>query len=108
MSLAEKLERFGRRMLSRVAVNLPVEVEVAALRFDALCRNLSLAGLFLETEVELQLGSVLRVRIVPPHVPDVVELDAEVRWRELHGAGLRFTTVGEREAAILARIAGHE
>jgi type IV pilus assembly protein PilZ len=102
VKLADKLTELGRRLWRRVPVGIPAEVEWADRRLAARCRNLSLGGAFIETEIELPLGSTVTLRLARPDVIEDVALQAEVRWHEVGGAGLRFVQPSARDLWVLS------
>jgi len=104
VKLADKLTELGRRLWRRVPVGIPVEVEWTGRRFTARCRNLSLGGAFIEGEIDLPLGSTVTLRLSRPDVLEDLALQAEVRWVEVRGAGVRFLELTARDLWVLSPI----
>jgi hypothetical protein len=104
MKLGDKLNELGRRLWRRVPTGIPVDFDWNGRRFSARCRNVSLGGAFIETDVELPLGSTVMLRLSRPHVVEDITLEAEVRWHELGGAGLRFAQPTTRDIWVLSAI----
>lgn len=86
----------------RVSLDVPVEVLTDVVRFSALCHNINDGGLFLETEVPLEVGEVVRVRLTLERSGFELDARAAVRWRRAPaeaapgapvGAGLSFVSL---------------
>ena len=104
MKLTDRLGALGRRLFRRAPAEIPIELQWAGQKFAGRCRNVSLGGAFIETVVELPLGSVLTLRLSRPHVIEDVAIEAEVRWHEIGGAGLRFVQPTARDLWVLSVI----
>lgn len=75
--------------------------------------NMSLGGVFLTTESELQLGQRLRLRFFLPFQSGPVEADVRVRWRSrdvappsrppAEGFGLEFVDIETKDLASVNR-----
>jgi uncharacterized protein (TIGR02266 family) len=84
----------------RVSLDVPVLVMTDVVSFNALCHNINTGGIFLETEVPLEVGEVVRVRLELERSGFELNARAAVRWRRLAadaspgapvGVGLSFT-----------------
>lgn len=93
----------------RVPAQVPVEVEIGGERYLAKTRNLSLGGMFLETELVFPFGARIVVRFRP--APNEMEITAaaEVRWIERDidnlttGCGIRLAGLRPAEVYALQR-----
>jgi uncharacterized protein (TIGR02266 family) len=93
----------------RVPTQLPVEVELGGERYVARTRNLSLGGMFIETELVFPLGAsiVVRFRLTPDEMEIIAT--AQVRWIErdidnlITGCGLRLAGLRPAEVYALQR-----
>jgi hypothetical protein len=80
---------------------------------DALCRDLSLGGCFLETTSPPSLDAVILVHLELPGLRDesgqpiTAVIRSRVRWTTHEGVGVQFGMMGAREtAALLELLAG--
>jgi type IV pilus assembly protein PilZ len=67
----------------------------------ARCRDISLGGMFIETDAPLPYGSALRVHVRLPGLKGESTLRAVVRWAAANGMGIQFGTMGARETHAL-------
>lgn len=95
-----------QRRDTRVELDVPVEIsqEGSPLRHGALLKNLSLGGMFLETDLRLPFRAPLIVRV---HVTarDMVLLPAIVRWTCREGLGVQFGLLGARSTFLIVQLA---
>ena len=85
-----------------------MQIEDADGPHAAHCRNLSLGGTFLKTELPLKPGALVKLRFSVPTQPDPIVARAEVRWTEPGGAGICFLGLRAREMWALTRFLGAE
>jgi uncharacterized protein (TIGR02266 family) len=97
-------DRRQNRSDERVEHHLIVEVDHEGTRFTATSRNLSLGGMFLEAKAPLKVGARLHLRFVVPTQREPIESDAEVRWLEAGGFGLRFIGLRARDVWALGKL----
>jgi uncharacterized protein (TIGR02266 family) len=95
-----------RRADRRYDRRLAVEVIHEGKRFTAHSRNVSLGGLFIETDRALPFGANVTVTFDVPGLDEPVEAEAQVRWSEpadegRGGVGLRFAGLRAREVWAL-------
>ncbi len=89
-----------RREHPRVVIDLPVIYDSEALTFDATCRDISFGGLFVNTELLDDIGTLCTVTILPDGaaaLPLHGEVTRIVRTRAgaiIPGMGVRFTSLG--------------
>lgn len=71
---------------------------------DARCQNISLGGLFIETDAPAPFGAEVVVRMRLPSMKTEVELPAIVRWVSPTGMGLQLGLMGARETHALTEL----
>src|SRR5436305_1406272 len=81
----------------RAVHRLAVELEIEGQSVSTLARNVSLGGIFLETEAPLREGAQVRLRFTVPAQREPIVTIAEVRWLEKDGVGLRFVGLRARD-----------
>ena len=94
--------RSDRRYERRVAID--VIHDGAA--FSSHTRNISLGGVFIETETSLPFGARVSLKFRIPTQAEVVEVEGQVRWLELEdghvrGIGIRFDGLRARDVWAL-------
>ena len=95
---------------ARASVLLRVDCASSAALGVSYLTNLSNGGMFLHTEAELPVGTLLKLVIDFPEVVPPLMVDAEVRWSGTDlqsaapGVGLAFRNVPSQSAARLAAI----
>ncbi len=98
-----------RRTDPRYARRLDVEVIAGEEKRTATTRNISLGGLFIETDQPYPLQTHLQIRFKIPTHPETIEVSGEVRWVEPGdadqpcGMGIRFQGLRAREVWALNR-----
>jgi uncharacterized protein (TIGR02266 family) len=92
------------RQSLRVEQRLAVEIEVEGTRHAAASRNLSTGGMFVETGLALRVGQRLRLHFAVPAQKDPVAAEAEVRWIEAGGAGMRFVGLRAKDVWALGKL----
>lgn len=94
--------RSDRRYDRRVAIDFSYEGS----SFTAHTRNISLGGVFIETEQTLPFGARLSLRFKVPTQSELIEVAGQVRWLEmddgrLRGLGVRFEGLRARDVWAL-------
>jgi uncharacterized protein (TIGR02266 family) len=98
-----------RRTDPRYARRLEVEIAVGEEKRTATTGNISLGGLFLETDQVYPLQTRLQIRFRISTQPEPIEVSGEVRWIEQGGPGqpagmgVRFQGLRAREVWALNR-----
>jgi len=93
----------------RYARRLDVELIAGNRTFSATTGNISLGGVFVETEESFPLQARLQIRFRIPTQPEPIEVTGEVRWLEpgtgnqAPGMGIRFQGLRAREVWALNR-----
>ena len=94
--------RSDRRYERRAAIDVVHEGQ----SFSAHTRNISLGGVFIETETALPFGARVSMKFRVPTQHEPVEVDGQVRWLELEegavrGIGIRFDGLRARDVWAL-------
>ncbi len=94
--------RSDRRYDRRVAIDFSHEGS----SFSGHTRNISLGGVFIETEQTLPFGARLGLKFRVPTQSEVIEVEGQVRWLEmeegrLRGIGVRFEGLRARDVWAL-------
>ncbi|MFO0757444.1 MAG: PilZ domain-containing protein [Byssovorax sp.] len=80
----------------RAPISIPMAFEIeGGPRVEARCADLSLGGMFIETERPASYGTALRIYARLPGCDAVIE--AIVRWAKPTGMGVQFGRTGARE-----------
>jgi uncharacterized protein (TIGR02266 family) len=87
---------------------LLVELEHASARLSAYTHDISLSGLFIETEAVLPCDTEVLLRFSVPTQREAIEVRGQVRWREkkcgeVEGMGIRFEGLRPRDVWALNR-----
>jgi hypothetical protein len=84
--------RLEHRWGERVRVNIPVRMSGTALdEIDGCMKNLSLSGAFMESNCELRLHALIKVRIdLPPPTSRTAVLEAHVSRKLNEGVGIEW------------------
>jgi type IV pilus assembly protein PilZ len=89
------------RRSSRVSLGRPVEFstkgEDVPVRIDGSGRDLSLGGMFIETDLSSPVGERVLVYVTLPKAKREMALPAVVRWTSKDGMGVQFGLLGARE-----------
>jgi len=89
--------RSDRRYDRRVAIEFNHEGS----GYSAHTRNISLGGVFIETDQTLPFGAKLSLKFRVPTQAESIEVDGQVRWLEMDGGALRG--LGVRFEGLRAR-----
>lgn len=94
-----------KRQHARKPVDLPAVLAIAGDDLAALgrCRDMSIGGVFVETDVRPPFGTKVRISISFPGSAKAIELDAIVRWNGPDGVGLQFEPMGALETHQIAK-----
>jgi len=91
----------------RKEVHPPVsfKVDEASPRLDAVCHDISLGGMFIETPHPAKFGSKVTVYLQLPGLPETA-IQATVRWTKPTGMGVQFGMMGARETHAMMKLLG--
>ena len=86
-----------------------IEVEVAfqvgdGPRIEARCHDVSLGGMFVETDRPAVYGTALKVFLKLPGLKQETTVPSTVRWSKPMGMGVQFGVMGARETHALTAL----
>jgi len=92
-----------KRLHPRKPVSIPVKMtfEATQAQVTGVCIDISMGGMFVETETKGAFGDNLSVQVDAPGSP--LTFPAVVRWTSPSGMGLQFGLVGARETHAIAQ-----
>jgi type IV pilus assembly protein PilZ len=95
-----------QRRHDRAHVALPVEVELAGRddKHPGRSRDLSLGGMFVETDFPLAFGAAIVVHVTLPGQRAAFALPGVVRWTRAEGMGVQFGMLGARETYAITEL----
>jgi type IV pilus assembly protein PilZ len=94
-----------KRGSHRSPLDVAVEISTkAGAAIVARARDISVGGIFVDTDEPLPFGSDVLVRVVLPSSKDPFVLPAVVRWTRVGGMGLQFGLLGARETHAITEI----
>lgn len=67
-------------------------------------RNLSIGGMFIETDRPAPFGASIVVQLALPEMHELAELSATVRWTNADGMGVQFGVMGARETHGIVKL----
>ena len=90
---------------SRYELRLAISVDCPGEPFaPAVCRNISVGGMFVETNRPAPFGAAVAVFAPLPGLPGLTRIDATVRWTSREGMGVQFGVMGARETHALTEL----
>jgi type IV pilus assembly protein PilZ len=75
-------------------------------RVNAVCHDISLGGMFIETDQPGRFGQAVRVLLTLPGLKSEAVVQATVRWTKPTGMGVQFGVMGARETHALTQLLG--
>ena len=95
-----------RRSDRRYERRVQIEFSLAGASYNGHTRNISLGGVFIETEQTLPFGAKVSLKFKVPTQSEAIEVDGQVRWLEmddgkLRGIGVRFEGLRARDVWAL-------
>jgi type IV pilus assembly protein PilZ len=76
-------------------------------RVEALSRDMSIGGAFVETDTPAKFARVMPVDLMIPGAKQPIRVMATVRWTQRDGMGLQFGTMGVRDTHALTELLRH-
>jgi hypothetical protein len=73
-------------------------------RIEARCHDVSIGGMFIETDRPAAYGAKLRVFVRLPGLKQETVIDSTVRWSKPGGMGVQFGVMGARETHALTQL----
>ena len=93
------------RQHPRKELHPPVAFQVGdGPRIDAVCHDISLGGMFIETSEPARFGQKVRVMLTLPGMKSETVVEATVRWTKPSGMGVQFGVMGARETHALTQL----
>lgn len=89
-SLPEKTIDLDERETPRKSCTIAVDYSTGGGRYSSLIRDISTAGVFIETDESLAVGQKLTLNFSFPETRETVELTGEIVWRSPRGIGVKF------------------
>ena len=94
-----------RRIGHRIVVSLAVHCQLASGRaFTARATDISLGGIFIESEEHPAFGAEIEIRTLMPGGDFELQLPGFVRWDKAHGFGVQFGLLGARATHELTQL----
>ncbi|WP_437660337.1 PilZ domain-containing protein [Sorangium sp. So ce1182] len=89
----------------------PIELSIAfrigdGPRIDAICRDISLGGMFIETTSPAPFGATVEVLLSLSGLKQAAAIPSIVRWTTAEGMGVQFGSMGARETYALTELLG--
>ena len=94
----------GRRIHERQERRLRVLIEHEGETFEAVTRNISLGGMYLITEHEFPIGSLIKLRFRLPLLKEDSICEVYVRWQQRDGVGVQFGSLRALEVWALNQL----
>jgi Tfp pilus assembly protein PilZ len=98
------------RRFPRVPLGKPIEFsakdEELAVRVDGIAKDISLGGMFIETNLGCAIGEHVVVYVTLPTAKREMALPAVVRWSGKEGMGVQFGLLGARETHEITEFVG--
>jgi hypothetical protein len=93
------------RVHPRVPINVTVTCEqVGGTSFEAFAKDISVGGMFLQSEDAPDFGTDLIIVAMLPGAKKVVRLPAIVRWAKPNGFGVQFGLLGALETHLISEL----
>jgi hypothetical protein len=94
------------RRYNRATIDVPVEFvgKGSPERFAGRAKDISLGGMFIETDKPLAFGADLVVHITLPAQKTPFALPGVVRWNRNGGMGVQFGLIGARETHAITEL----
>ena len=96
-----ELRRFTRAPLE---LGLEFTIKTADGRFPGVAKDISVGGMFIQTESPVKFGGEVVVYITLPSDTRELRLPGIVRWTRPNGMGVQFGLIGARETHAITEI----
>lgn len=95
------------RQHPRKVIHPPVAFQIGdGPRVDAICHDISLGGMFIETATPAPFGATVKVYLQLPGLRQETTVTGVVRWTKPTGMGVQFSMMGARETHALMQLLG--
>ncbi len=94
------------RRFTRAPLEQPLEFTQKNVdgRGTGLAKDISVGGMFIQTDVPVPFGAEVVVYLTLPSDPKELRLPAVVRWKRPDGMGVQFGLLGARETHAITEI----
>jgi type IV pilus assembly protein PilZ len=94
------------RRFTRAPLEQPLEFKTKSSdrRIRGLAKDISVGGMFVETEEPAAFGAEVVVHVTLPADPRELRFPGVVRWTNAHGMGVQFGLLGARETHAITEI----
>lgn len=97
-----------KRRHPRKEIRVSVAFQLAdGRRVEAVSRDMSIGGAFIETDTPAAFASTLPVDLLIPGAKQAIRVMATVRWTQRDGMGLQFGLMGVRDTHALTEVLRH-
>lgn len=97
-----------KRRHPRKEVRVPVAFQLGdGRRVEAVSRDMSIGGMFVETDTCAPFASTVPVELMIPGAKQPIRVPATVRWTEPDGMGVQFGLMGVRDTHALTELLRH-
>ncbi len=93
----------NQRSAKRYAVNLEIEIAIGESLHRSMTRNLSLGGVFIDTDLRPAFNARVKLRFSIPNQKEPVEVGGVVRWVDPGGFGVQFDGLRARDVWALGK-----
>lgn len=91
-----------KRQRLRARLDVDVEITLAdETRYRGQARDISIGGMFVETDLNLAFGADLLITVLLPTERALCALPGIVRWSTTRGFGIQFKLLGVRETRAI-------
>lgn len=96
----------SKRLHERYDLTLEVKVLYEGKPYTGLARNLSLGGMFIEADVSIPIGTVIKMNCSIPAMKEETEIEGTVRWHDeaKTGMGVQFGSLRAIEVWALNQL----
>ena len=95
----------NKRQFERISVQLLVRYPVGGEMVEAYTRDVSLGGIFINTDKGLPYGTVAVFEVRLPALPEPAKIEGTVRWSSSDGMGVQFHSLRARETWAINQLA---
>lgn len=95
---------YEKREHPRTPIDADITCEIDGESYNALARDISLGGMFIETEIVPAFGAKIQIICRLPGMQNDSSLPAIVRWVKPGGFGVQFGLLGARETHAITEL----
>jgi hypothetical protein len=101
---AQKEARREHRAHLEIGVRFHLQTEAGIDIVGARARNISLGGMFIETDRPAPFRKALVLELALPGIAELARIECTVRWTSPEGMGVQFGVMGARETHGLVKL----